>query len=383
MRVNFVSILTFLRSFFFLPKEALAKPNRLFFLDGFRSLALAIMVLTHGVKTWIQPALETPFSIMLKSYITRLPGPTFFFQVGTSYILSRNARFRRGMNRRDTWLSYLRRSLVLLGLAYLYKIVDLLFGVKWGEIRWTVDVLNIIAMSLLLVSTWDYLTWRYSWNRFSYLPAALVIIAISPYMFLFPLPAWLPKQAAWYLQGMPPNAFFTLFPFTAYSFFGAFVVERLLGEDAQKPFLSLPPLMAGLAGIILFAALISQGFEPLGTVAATTVFYMEAFILLLFGLLLCYFFQRFIGFGPLLIIGRHTMIGYWIHAKIVFFYFKPFIGASDWGTSFWLLFKTYLATFLLLLAYDRLKHGILKRKKKKAAGLKPAPAGASLSFPPD
>jgi len=355
-----------IRNFFFLPREALAKPNRLFFLDGFRSMALFFMVFTHGIKNWISPASETPFSLFLKTFITRIPAPSFFFLVGTSYILSRNARLRRGTSRNRAYLFYVRRSVVLFILAYVYKMVDVLFGARWEDIRWTIDVLNIIAVSLFLVSTWDFLTWRYRWNRFSYLPAALFMIWISPYMFLLPLPSWLSQQAAWYIQGMPPNAFFTVFPFSGYSFFGAFIVERLLQGDAEKPFLNLPPLFGGIVGLMTLALVLSRLFDPLGTLAATTVFYMQAFALLLAGTLACNYFQKFVGFGPLLIVGTHTMIGYWVHAKIVFIYYKRYIGVSDWNTMVWLLIKTYLATFFILLIFDRLKRNWIARKRKAA-----------------
>ncbi len=355
-----------IRNFFFLPRQIIEKPNRLFFLDGFRSLALLFMVITHCFKTWINPVFETPFTIALKTYITRIPAPSFFFLVGASYILSRNSRLRRGMTRPQIFSSFVKRSLVLFIFGYVYKLVDLFFGIKFNEIKWTIDVLNVIAVSLFLVSLWDHLTFKYSWNPFSYFPAALAMIIISPYMFLIRLPEWVPLQLAWYVQGIPPNAYFTIFPFASYSFFGAFVVERLLKGDAKKPFLNLGSLLLIVATIMFFAVIITRLVPLLGTAGATTVFYMQAFSLLLFGMLFCHFFQKRIGFGPLLIIGSHTMIGYWLHAKIVFIYYKQYIGVSGWGLCFWMFIKTLIVTFFALLIYDKIKLKWFAGKKKTA-----------------
>jgi hypothetical protein len=194
-------------------------------------------------------------------------------------------------------------------------------------------------------------------------------------MFLIPLPAWVPNQVAWYVQGLPPNAYFTLFPFAGYSFFGAFVAERLVRGDAEKPLLNFPPVIAGIAGLMALAVALSRLFGPLETLGAATVFYLQAFLLLLAGTLFCYYFQRTVGFGPLLIIGSHTMIGYWVHAKIVFIYYKRYLGLSDWTTMAWLLVKTYIATFFILLVYHHLKQRWIARRKIKKAAV-PAPAAS-------
>jgi len=363
-----------IRPVFFVPRELTAKSSRLFFLDGFRSVALVFMVASHGLKSWIRPDLMNAYIVNLN----KIPAPIFFFLVGASYILSRNARLRKGLSREQVLFSYVRRSLVLFALALVYKIMDILFGTPFEYIRWwEVDVLNIIAISLFLTALFDYLVHRSTQSRRGYLAVALLGVALAPLMFRMHFPPGFPNLVRLYLQGTQAEyAWFTLLPYSGYTFFGAWMVQSFVEGYLEKPFLNLQNV-----GLLLLACMgAGQGLAYISDntliddCALSLFYYSRAFLLLAAGVYAAFHFQRLIGFGPFLIVGTYTMIGYWVHAKIVYLYYKPFLGNQDWAGSFGLLFKTYLITFAVVFAWSEIKKRV-KAWKKKAA---PCPASSFL-----
>jgi len=58
------------------------------------------------------------------------------------------------------------------------------------------------------------------------------------------------------------------------------------------------------------------------------------------------------------------MIAYWIHAKIIFIYYRQYLGHTTWAMSFWLLIKVYIMTFVLTFAYINIKKWLLEKRAK-------------------
>ncbi|MFH0921513.1 MAG: hypothetical protein V1913_14270 [Fibrobacterota bacterium] len=357
---------------FFVPREVASKGTRLFFLDGFRSVALLLMVASHGLKTWIHPAFETPVSIYFKLLINKIPAPMFFFLVGASYVLSRDARLRRGMTRQQVLFSFARRSLVLFALAFVYKLMDALFGVPLRYIRWwEIDVLNIIALSLFLIAWLDYATRTLKNSHRLHLIAALVGVTLTPLLFKIHFPAGFPNLLRLYIQGTQAEcAWFTLLPYACYTFFGAWMVQGFVNGTIQKPFLNLHLVSLLLLSCMGLGQLLPRlAPDPWIRECGLSLFYFSrAFLLLSLGVYGAHLFQRFVGFGPFLIIGAYTMLGYWVHAKVVYLYYKPHIGAETWAGSFLLLLKVYAMTFAAVFAWSEFKKW-RKRKKKAAAAM--------------
>ncbi|MBL8028408.1 MAG: DUF1624 domain-containing protein [Fibrobacteres bacterium] len=354
-----------IRNFFLLPEKEINDSRRLHFVDGFRALALLLMVSTHGFKAWIEPSLWTGTPLLLKNYATRIPGAVFFFLVGVSYIMARDAKLRKGLSDKGVLLSFFKRSLQLLIFAYLYKAIDLIFGVPWKYINiWLVDVLNIIAVSLAGIALLDFLRKRLGLSNTFWPLAAIAAVAVEPFVFWLHFPAWFPDQILWYLQGVSPNAYFTLFPYMGLAVFGSAAGEILTKREFDRPFLGLSKLaLYPIAAAIFFQlfALVSP-FDQLKI--ERIAYFMKGLVLLLIGLWVSYHFQKKIGFGPLLILGSYTMIGYWFHAKWEFVYYQKALFKMDWSGAGWLLLKTYITTIIVVLAYAKIKRQIIKRKKR-------------------
>jgi uncharacterized membrane protein len=305
-----------LGSIFLIPKSEF-KASRLYFLDGFRALALLIMVTTHGLKFWVHPAHTNQVSDFLRSVFTKVPGPIFLFLVGASYILSRNARLRKGWDRNKVFISYIRRSINLFILAYVYKLIDYpLFDVPLYYIKiWTVDILNVIAVALFLVALCDYVFYRYERSKYSFLIGALLSVIVAPVTLNFETPHWFPINIASYFNGVPPNAFFTVFPFVGYTFFGAFIVNELVAGENKH--LVISNVVKGLAICSLLFLFLYYFLPVFRAYTYITAYYSAGYLILLAGMWMCYQIQKRWGFGPLLIIGSHTMVGYWVHAKTI------------------------------------------------------------------
>ncbi len=333
----------------------MSEKKRLHFVDGFRAVALLIMVSTHGFKAWIEPSHWTSFQLKVLEIVTKAPSAIFFFLVGISYVFARNSRLEKGKSKAEVLRSFIKRGMQLLLFAYLYKAIDLIFGVKWIYINlWLVDVLNIISISLIAVAMFDWFRGKFLHNNIWWFIAALVAILITPAIFKIPM-QYLPDPVRWYFQGVPPNAYFTLFPFVTYSFFGAFIGEKLSQRKFSQPFIGLYKEALFPVAILVLAFLLQ--FVGLNIVekSTKTMFFMKGFILLLIGLWISYNLQEKIGFGPLVVIGSHTMIGYWFHAKWIYIFYGQHIRQLQWNEAGWLLIKTYIATIAVVLLYAKIK----------------------------
>ncbi len=353
-----------IKGFFFLPQEKVQKSSRFYFMDGFRCFALLIMISTHSIKTFIDPSQEGRWSDLYKAIFTKVPGPIFLFMVGAAYILSRNARIRKGWDKSRLLAYYSRRSLILLVLAYIYKLIDIpLFKVSPAHVLWwIIDILNIIAVSLFLVALTDCLLHDHRHRKKIFFLISMGCVVISPIMLNLRFPEWIPNSIAWYLNGKAPNAFFTLFPFLGYPFFGALVAEKISEGGKSVPRFDFERLVYTLLVIFFFSKTMEFLLPNFQKYFFVTAYYAIGYVLLLAGVWLSYQFQRIVGFGPLLIIGSHTMVGYWVHAKMIFLYYSPLRLSQSCSGACWLLFKVYCFTLGVVLIYAYFKRKWLARR---------------------
>jgi hypothetical protein len=359
------------RDLFLIPPEKI-NPARFYFFDGLRAVALLCMVFTHGMKNWINPAFETAGTVFVKGILINIPAPLFLSLVGAAYILSRNARIRKNIPRNRIFLYYLRRSFFLLLLAYLYKLIDLAFGIPLRYIYyWRVDILNMISLSLLLLSVYDHLFHRRPWITRSYLVLALIFVILAPFIIASRMPSFVPSWAALYVNGKAPNAFFTVFPHSGYVFLGAWITQRVIAGWPLKR----DPAVRRLAVLLFLAAVAGYLFKervPDGlwcAIFSNLHQYGKNYFFVIAASWAAFYFQRRIGFGPLLLLGSHTLIAYWIHAKIVFIYYREYLGVSGWQIAFFLLIKTYAATLVLTFAYINIKRWWLSRRGGSTAAV--------------
>jgi uncharacterized membrane protein len=344
----------------------------LLYLDGYRAIGLILMVLVHGVNFWIDPDVNTPFTFWLRKLITGVPAPIFLMLVGASYILTREGRRRRGWGPGAIFRYCAKRSAVLLLIAYLYRASDVLFGLPWQSIKLgQVDVLNMIAVSFFLLSVADYFLTRFRGNVRWYLVLSWFFVVLTPVIRSRQFPDFIPWFISAYINGVSPQAYFTIFPYANYVFLGAFVSHHLFGGALDAPWKNgrILLIVLGLAAILssLAPAVLPEWGLLTASLIPKVAFYAKAHLLLLGGLWLCYHFQERVGFGPLLLAGSQTMPAYWIHAKLVFILFAPFAAAAGWAGCGGLLAATYALTIVLTFGWVYCNRAFKQKSRERKA----------------
>jgi uncharacterized membrane protein len=141
--------------------------RRKLWLDWQRGLAVLFMVEVHVLDAWLAPAARGtpwPFGLFAGSWVTPhavlnmiggLAAPGFLYMAGLSQALADAAQERKGVPPAARRVQAMRRALWLLGVAYGFRLAEVLLGGAWsrpdgwGDLL-KVDVLNVIAVGLLL-----------------------------------------------------------------------------------------------------------------------------------------------------------------------------------------------------------------------------------------
>jgi uncharacterized membrane protein len=222
-------------------------PSRKLWLDWQRGLAVLFMVEWHVYDSWRADAVAQGPLHNLLGVIGGFAAPSFLYMAGLSQVLADAALERKGVPAGERRRRAVGRALWLLGVAYLFRLVEYFLGGAWrvpggweGILK--VDVLNVIAVSLLLTALLG-----------TGLPrgahAALAAGAAAAVALLAPVVAgWQRPESRLldYLYGEWPRAGFHLFPWAAFAFAGS-AAGRLAQAGARASTWIL-------LGVVLFAA---------------------------------------------------------------------------------------------------------------------------------
>jgi len=207
--------------------------NRKLWLDWQRGLAVLFMVEWHTWDSWRADAVARGPVHDALAIIGGFAAPSFLYMAGLSQALAEAAGARKGVPVGERRRRAVGRALWLLGVAYLFRIVEYLLGGAYRVERgWEgilkVDVLNVIAVSLI-VSALLTVGWRAGTH------AALVVGAAAAVALLAPVVAgWQhpPNRVLDYLYGDWPRAGFSLFPWAAFALAGS-AAGRLATSGAR------------------------------------------------------------------------------------------------------------------------------------------------------
>jgi len=349
-------------------------PRRKLWLDWQRGLAVLFMVEWHTYDSWRADAVAHGGWHDLLAIVGGFAAPSFLYMAGMSQVLADAAMARRGVPAGQRRLHALKRALWLLGVAYLFRVVEWLLGGAWrvpggweGIVR--VDVLNVIAVSLLLGA----LLVAGTPPR---LHAALAVGACAAVALLTPVVAgWQhpPSRVLDYLYAEWPRANFQLFNWAAFLFAGSAAARLALGDDRPGLFL--------LLGVGLFAA----GWigDRLPSVYAHQDFWRTSpqwFSMRLGGVvfmsgllqLLPASAERWLSW--LRTMGRHSLLGYFVSVEL------PYGALSSplhkrlpmWGAAAGVL-AMIAVTWAFAVAADRWDAWKAERAKRAVAATSPAP----------
>ena len=215
-------------------------PRRKLWLDWQRGLAVLFMVEWHTYDAWRLDSVARGGLHDFLSIVGGFAAPSFLYMAGMSQVLGDAALARRGVPVAARRRQALWRAAWLLGVAYLFRLVEYLIGGAWRvpggwQTILKVDVLNVIAASLILTALVTV-------GVPPRLHAVLAVAGAAFFALLTPVVAgWQhpPSRILDYLYGDWPRAQFHLFGWTAFAFAGSAAGRLALGEDRPLRFLAI------------------------------------------------------------------------------------------------------------------------------------------------
>ncbi len=206
------------------PPGATTSTGRLEVVDWLRGLAVVLMILAHGMDAWLVPAAKSGAGYEVIRLLSGLPARLFLLLVGVSAAIQIEAGLRKGVPASVLRGRLLRRGLVVLALAYVFRLQEWVLSSFYGgwETLFRVDILNAIGASMLMVGLVS--TPRGGRRQLApSLAAAAVFLGLGTVIGPAVFPAWIPRPLSSYLGGQRPMAWFSLFPWGAWALLGVAV----------------------------------------------------------------------------------------------------------------------------------------------------------------
>jgi uncharacterized membrane protein len=340
----------------------MAKSPRMPWLDWQRGLAVLFMIEVHLVNGWSRAVPVPGLGRMALKYLGGLAAPGFLYMAGLALVLADTALERKGVPARARRVQHLRRALWLLGVAYVFRLVELFTGGGWRlPGGWLAvlrpDVLNVIAVSLALTTL--VIVGLSGWRRVAAAAIAATVVIVAT-------PALSSPELAGALGGYVhalPGSGFGLFNWAAFTLAGACVGALVTAGVGPARLLALAAVLA-LSGV--------AGFWLPGIAAADFFGTSPAWFLLRLGLTvaisgaLMLLPAALTGLGWLTRLGRHSLAAYVVSVELTYgFWFRPLHGGSSAGL-------VAVAILAMTAAMVGLAYGLDRRGLRRA----PGPAGA-------
>lgn len=303
-----------------------------------RGLACLFMFERHCYDSWLLPSARGTTFFHWSELIASMAAPSFLFLAGISTVLIVKKSSEDGAISRQAAARIMRRGAEILGLAFVFRIVDL--GLWLPDVTqpnwWTdllrVDVLNVIGVSLMLVGLMCRVASTQVRAAWTAAAAAAFIVISTPMMWSSWRPTWLPWPLESYFDGVhntgTPQAYlFPIFPWAGFTFAGFVAGYLLLGAWAQRNNFRLMGVVAlsGLALALLGRTLDHSSVQLYSYYdfwhTSPNYFLIRTGFLLMI-LSLCYLRWSFGDQGlkrsPLITLGQHSLMVYWVHIEFVY-----------------------------------------------------------------
>lgn len=218
--------------------------KRLLYVDGFRGLALFIMVTIQIFDVVATSSIYTtpPYYAEAINSVTWIP-PSFFFTfvTGMSVFLLLRSRLNKGLNGVKLWLHVLKRygKYVVISLPFTWFVFDLETFLAWNEAIQGIGATAIVLAGLYLLVNRTRIEWVHTWRGRTLLLALIGVFAV--------LQGWLPT-----LHGL--NAVFPR-DLAAASGFGTLIGSVVLNV-VYRGWFSLANLLPMMIGGTVFLSLV-------------------------------------------------------------------------------------------------------------------------------
>jgi uncharacterized membrane protein len=349
-----------------------------------RGLAAAIMLQGHVFESWVRPQDRSSESFWLTQFLGGLPAPMFLLLVGVSLALALDRMRTRGASRCELAAKVLRRGGWILLLAYAFRIEQWLVwypGSKLADV-FRVDTLNCIAASTLAIGLFSILFTSRGANLLAMAVASVAVVVLTP--FLYPLRGIHPFLLS-YFNGGGEISYFSLIPWTAFSFVGITLGYALLEARARSLERRFFECIA-IAGILFYTAgtmmshfpVFEYGFFDYSLTSPHFFLVRLGMVLLiLYGAYIWSLRRNAVKWSPLHTLGTASLPVYWIHIEIV--YGRPFhhlYRGLDMFTAAGHLLWIIPAMVLLGAGWNRLQLRNQVTRDERASTMVPSVAGS-------
>jgi uncharacterized membrane protein len=379
-----------------------AKLGRLAYIDWMRGLACVLMFQTHCYNSWLSADARKSPLYTWSQLLGTLPAPLFIFLAGLSSAMVTQRLREKGAARNTIAKMTVVRGAEIFGLGLLFRGQEFVLG--YPNSPWTdllrVDVLNILGLSMMLMSVLCWLTASPTVDKstvekanertigWSLLVAAAVAIA-TPWLWTTYRPRWLPWPLESYVNGVhiyaqPQPWLFPMFPWVAFAFVGL-TLGFLLFSNFAKTKGGWFFAAVGATGIV--ACILSLLFDaaPIRLYSAAIYDYWHTspnFFLMRCGVLLALVFlvyawcrwgwaQR--GFSPIIQLGNTSLLVYWVHIEFVYGRFS-ILPKGQCG-----ILKATAGLLIIFVAMVALSLLRTKWKKQRAKVVRASPARAAAT----
>ncbi|HYN10172.1 MAG TPA: heparan-alpha-glucosaminide N-acetyltransferase domain-containing protein [Vicinamibacterales bacterium] len=297
------------------------------YIDWLRGLAVLIMMEWHAVDAWTASEARESGAFRLASLVGGWAAPLFLFLAGVAVPLAGAAKMRKsGIDRQSAAAALEWRGWQVFGLAHLFRFQSFLFDLSasWSSI-FKPDILNILGLGLVVAAAgWGRATTPRKLALYLLVPAAIIVL-ISPWSRVWEWPAALPPRLEAYIRPVGTFGVFTLFPWIAFVFIGAYVgvyLARDRSAEGDRTF----HLRLAIAGLAITGAGTLGRSLPSPFAASEFWSTSISFFLIRVGVMTVALAAAWLWlqrptsdhWSPLVVFGRHSLFVYWVHVALAY-----------------------------------------------------------------
>jgi uncharacterized membrane protein len=295
---------------------------RLAYIDWYRGIAVLIMIAWHSIDAWaIQTGRDVP-AFQALAFLAGWAAPMFLFLAGVSVALGATGRLAKGGTRGDASWAMQKRGWQIFLLAHLFRFQSFVLNphAQWNGLL-KPDILNILGLGIVL-SAW---LWQHAdtgprriW--WILVPTAVIVLVLTPWSRTWWWPTLLHPRLEAYIRPVRNLGQFTLFPTIGYVLAGAFtgmaLADRARQTTAGHIRLAVAGLLVlGLAGLYWFVPWPRVSWGDSATLFLARVGTMTIGIALSW---FAWLHRRPDRWSPLVILGRTSLVVYWVHVEIAY-----------------------------------------------------------------
>jgi uncharacterized membrane protein len=299
--------------------------NRLVYLDWMRGVGVLIMLQGHVFDAWVRPGDRTSGWFWLSQVLGGFPAPIFLFLVGVSLALVLDRLRAKGASARDLAIRVMRRGGWILFLAYVFRLEQFLVWYphsQWRDV-FRVDTLNCIAVCTLAIGLLSVAFSSRRRNIAAMGGATGAFVFATP--LLYPLKG-LPPFVLSYFNGNGNGAFFSFFPWAAFTLagitFGYALLEgkERIGEAHFFKRVAVTGVAAYIAGTAMkLTTIFEYGFFDYSLTSPHFFLVRLGWILLILSAAYLWCRRESASrWSPLIILGQGSLLVYWLHMEIVY-----------------------------------------------------------------